>query len=398
MKNTTYSLLALLGLSACGTAAPEVNPSHNIEAHNHLCIATNRHSLGTGKISVVSSISDVYEEEEKYKVTYGKDFSGLLKVIISNADGSKECTKYDARSPIPSPDGAAVLYTGEVYNDYTVPGNVFLMTPQGETLDQTTLFKDPLFRPSWKEDNSAIIYAAWENSKGIKIDVAEIYHYDFNTKEKRKLTSLGRISTDPMWCADKIIFGSSFKMPYSDHIYRMNHDGSNVELIGYGEGPQCSPDRKKIAFFDYQGIWIMNLDGSEKTNLSKACLPLSFSCKLPEGINSSYEDHSEPRWSPDGKYITYVAETGQKEGAAAMFRLEMIETFDLHQKLVLTQNDVSSRYVSWSPEGKSFAYLESDDPTEPGRIKIMNIDTLTSTLFRDVKMPEHEASYLHWSP
>ena len=422
MRNRLYSLLNAIALSGCTSAAVDTYqppPAGELpeESKNYLC-TTNQplnQNFGQGKLSWVQWISGNGEEEEQqYNVKHGIDFNRFAKTIISNADGSGECFKYDAYSPTPSPDGSLTLYVGEAGNyagpKNDVAGDVFLMTEQGTTIEKLGIQSDhSVFRPSWKPDQSAIAYSVWEDfnhhssPQDYPFEVAEIHEYNFETQEKRQLTSLGVVSIDPVWCGDKIVFGSRS----TDHIYSMNPDGSDIKVLSEGKDQACSPDQKRIAFsvrfyannISARSIWTMNLDGSEKTNLSKACSIYDQSCSFPEDLGNlgiKNEDHTEPSWSPDGQHIAYVAFAGLNED---LRRLEMVVVDEPSQKHVLTSNEVYSRYINWSPEGRFFAYLERKTFTAgKTKIKIMDTITLESTVYKEAPLVYFEDKYFSWSP
>ena len=78
-------------------------------------------------------------------------------------------------------------------------------------------------------------------------------------------------------------------------IYTMTITGGTpkriAEGLAYEQQPRFSPDGKRIAFTSDRGggdnIWIMNLDGSDKRQLSKEDFRLL----------------NQPSWSPDGRFI-----------------------------------------------------------------------------------------------
>ena len=98
----------------------------------------------------------------------------------------------------------------------------------------------------------------------------------------------------------KIVFDRS--TPSGDQsIYAVDPDGSSLSLLAKEAGmPAWSPDGTKIAYTNYRevrgGAWsedvyVMNVDGSRKSNLTST---------------SAREWH--PRWSPDGAKIIFSSE------------------------------------------------------------------------------------------
>ena len=74
-------------------------------------------------------------------------------------------------------------------------------------------------------------------------------------------------------------------------IYRVNSDGTSLKRIASGHFPRWSPDGKKIAFTNDDGLHIINADG---TNNFKA---VSL---------TSEEQMSMPAWSPDSTKVAFA--------------------------------------------------------------------------------------------
>lgn len=117
--------------------------------------------------------------------------------------------------------------------------------------------------------------------------------------------------------------------------------------------PKCSPDGKWVAYtlstVDLAGdkrdtdVWMVSTDG--KSNLR---------------VTSSTESETSPRWSPDGKYLSFVSSRpGKAKGA-------QVWVIDRRGGEAEQLTDVKGRLsgYEWSPDGKQLALIvreEEDD-------------------------------------
>lgn len=103
---------------------------------------------------------------------------------------------------------------------------------------------------------------------------------------------------------------------------------SNGRIAYVASGPSTRPDGGP----DRTDIWMMNADGTGRTNLTR----------------TGDIDETEPAWSPDGRSIAYIAGPNR--------RLTIISADGLGTHSIF--DDLAS--PSWSPDGLSLAALWSD--------------------------------------
>jgi hypothetical protein len=79
-------------------------------------------------------------------------------------------------------------------------------------------------------------------------------------------------------------------------LVRVNLETKEIYYYNkFGINPAISPDGKRIAYFGYDGIRIMNFDGHEDDQIT-------FGASWE---NSNNENWSKPEWSSDGKKLLY---------------------------------------------------------------------------------------------
>ncbi|OEU73404.1 MAG: hypothetical protein BA869_02215, partial [Desulfuromonadales bacterium C00003107] len=133
---------------------------------------------------------------------------------------------------------------------------------------------------------------------------------------------------------------------YGAGIWRMNPDGSeNTQLSDHGWFAEYSPDNTKIAFGEYyqSGIWVMNADGDGQVQLTSS--------------------GNAPTWSPDGAKIAYhVGGTTVTE--------RRIWVTDVDGSNAQKLSDSPGDFPAWSPDGTKIAYTGELD----NDIRLINPD------------------------
>ena len=128
--------------------------------------------------------------------------------------------------------------------------------------------------------------------------------------------------------------------------------------------PQVSPDGKWIAYvvgtIDAEkdrrdsDLWMVSWDGSERIRLTS----------LPDSSESA------PRWSPDGRYLAFIASRGDEEEKKKGGQVWLLDRRGGEaQKLTDIKGGVTAH--AWSPDGKRLVLAVNDwDPTsEPEKLE-----------------------------
>ena len=116
----------------------------------------------------------------------------------------------------------------------------------------------------------------------------------------------------------------------------------DVFQLEYADDPQISPDGKRVvyvrSFMDIMAdqlrsnLWIVNIDGTNHRPLT-----------------TGNENHSSPRWSPDGTRLVYLS--GEEHTAQVYCRW-----MDTGQTARLAQLPGPASGIEWSPDGTHIAF------------------------------------------
>jgi Tol biopolymer transport system component len=166
------------------------------------------------------------------------------------------------------------------------------------------------------------------------------------------LAAAGQAGGDSVRPRSTIVFTRGTLKPWTSHLYVVNPDGSGLRRLTNGQVadlyPSWSPDGSRIVFqrsvrpraWD---VYVVRADGSGLRRLTRT------------------DSASEPAWSPDGRTIAYVTETG-------LFLMNADGT----GRHLLTAR-IGGRYPvhspAWSPDGRAIAYANRG-----GQIFVINAD------------------------
>jgi len=210
--------------------------------------------------------------------------------IMDSAGTDQKLLISGASQPAISPDAAKIAYTRGDKNLYiaNIDGTGEIQLTTSSDINNNQTFGSRL---TWSSNNQEVYFTS---SNGIE-------SVNLNTSTRSIIIADASASSSSLTPdGNKIVFQKS------DGIYSMNIDGSNLLHLSVMvsesgiPGPRLSPDGTLIAYSAHSAdtnddeLFIMNIDGTGKTNITG---------KMD---TAALHDHNiYPEWSPDGKYIIF---------------------------------------------------------------------------------------------
>jgi len=233
-------------------------------------------------------------------------------IYMINADGSNpsSLTTVEQSTIAWSPDAQKIAFNGWTRSGgtYGTPG-IYLINPDGTGLEYLTGGVSFTWSADSKEIAVAIQSSTSDSSASASDEDSDIYVRRTDGSGLTRLTNTPDTDeSTPDWSPDgtKIAFTGA-DISGNNDIYVMNTDGSGrTNLTNSSTGkvynPAWSPDSKKIAFLRGSGIYVMNANGTCEMHLTNLN-------DLTPGVDEDVLD-----WSPDGEKIAFKsASSGNDE-------------------------------------------------------------------------------------
>jgi len=278
----------------------------------------------TGLVNFKSAISkvlrksadQVYDEWKAHlKVKYGALADSLQKAGLAEGEKAVDEGFLDYH-PVHSPDGGRVAYLSNRKSDFAITE---LRVKDLGTGAVKTIARNVDNRFSWSPDGKRLYYNRAPRGR------FDIYVYDFDTKEERKLT-LGLRAKDPAVSPDGKRIAFVRNEDGTNNLGVMNADGTKIRYLTHHNdatqyyGPRWSPDGKRIAFSVFRGedrdVAVINADAEPyKKARSRADSSKTFPDSLAYADNAGFEalirtkaDERDPCWLPDGSGLVFASD------------------------------------------------------------------------------------------
>jgi Tol biopolymer transport system component len=259
---------------------------------------------------------------------------------------------------LPKPEKIAFSsYYGNYYD-----WEICIMDADGTNIERLTKNASIEVHPTWSPDGTKIAFQSnreWHN-------LSSIYVMDVDGNNVKCLTPEVKICRFPAWspdgskiayCIMKVLSGGEPGMRGGeiigyDDIFIMNPDGSGKTEVAHGWCPSWFPDSRQIAFTsNYSGTWEIyskNIYGTDvKKLVSIPRARTNFGLPLP------FSEYPVLAVSPDGNSIAFEYYDYTTGGAQDIYILN-IDTGEV--KNLTSQQDGVKYCPTWSPDGTKIAF------------------------------------------
>lgn len=328
-----------------------------------------------------------------------------------------------------TPDSKYIVYRSrkQSFNDFI--GQLFKVSVDGGLSEELPLSTGGFC--SFSPDGSKLAFnrvfrefRTWKYYKGGMAD--DVWVYDFQTKESRRLFENPAQDIFPMWIGDKIYFASNRDRimnlfvfdPVSNQTRKLtNYQDYDIKFPSVGNGKIIYENAGYLYIFDPTtesarkiSIQIADDFGWARNEIKDATQFIGSSTLSPDGnrlllsargdiftipaksgftrnlTQSSYAHDRAPAWSPDGKWIAYISDlNGEYE-----IYIQKQDGSEPRQQIT-SGADTYKFNIKWSPDSKKILWND-----KKLRLQYVDIETKAVTLVDQSEIWEFNS--FDWSP
>jgi Tol biopolymer transport system component len=257
------------------------------------------------------------------------------------------------RQPVYSPDGQRILFSS------IGSGNLDLMEITIETGAVKRITEDAAddWDPAYTPDGKHIL---WSSNRDGRF---EIWMANADGSASRRITNDGLDAENPTMTPDQrwIVYNSY--NPEKIGVWKIHPDGSGAAQLftGVTQQPEVSPDGKHVAYAWYKqsvgvGTAYIRITDIETGN------PIPFEVKAERGGKGQATLAGSPgrmRWMPDGKSLAYI--DSNERGNLGIFVQDFIpgkDTYATRRAIAGFDTDKQTETFAISPDGHSITLSE----------------------------------------